>query len=279
MKVLVTGANGMLGTDLCELLRQSGYETIPTTRKDFDITNETACEDFLNSCDFDILIHCAAYTNVDGAESNKESAFDINAKATSYIAEITAKKNVPLVYISTDYVFDGMKSEPYKPSDEPNPINVYGASKRCGEITAQFNPKHYIVRSSWLYGIHGKNFVETIINLASTQPVLKVVNDQTGCPTWTHDLSNSLINLIKDDSPYGIYHLCGGGYTTWYDFTREIFKLAGLKNEVIPVKTEEFPRPAKRPAFSPMDNNHALRHWKEALKDYMELRKKGGNTT
>jgi dTDP-4-dehydrorhamnose reductase len=274
MKVLVTGANGMLGTDLCELLTKSGYELIQVTLNDFDITRKSACEHFLDSCDFDILIHCAAYTNVDGAESDKETAFDVNAKATSYIAQITAKKNVPIVYISTDYVFDGTTSEPYKPNDKTNPINVYGESKLEGEKAVKINPKHYIVRTSWLYGIHGKNFVETMINLANTHPVLKVVNDQTGCPSWTCDVAEGIIRLIKSNSPYGLYHICGGGYTTWYDFTREIFKLAAIEKEIIPVRTEEFPRPAKRPTFSPMNNNGFLRDWKEALKNYMSLRKK-----
>jgi dTDP-4-dehydrorhamnose reductase len=273
MKVLVTGSKGMLGSDLCILLAKNSFEVIPVTQQDFDITDKLKCEIFLNAIDFDAMVHCAAYTNVDGAENDRKTAFAVNATATQYLSQITAHKNVPIIYISTDYVFDGTKNSPYKPSDTTNPLNVYGESKLTGEQFVKSSPKHYIVRTSWLYGIHGSNFVETMLNLAKTQPFLKVVDDQFGCPSWTCDVAEGIIKLLKTQQPYGTYHLCGGGQTSWFDFAREILKTAKIEKEVIPVKTNEFPRPAQRPAFSVMDNDGLLRDWKEALKDYMKNRK------
>jgi len=274
MKVLVTGSNGMLGSDLCILLGKSGFEVVHVTRQDFDITDKLKCENFLNAIDFDAMIHCAAYTNVDGAESDRETAFAVNATATQYLSNITACKNVPIIYISTDYVFDGTKNSLYKPSDSTNPLNVYGESKLAGEQFVKSNPKHYIARTSWLYGVYGPNFVETMLKLTQTQPFLKVVNDQFGCPSWTCDVAEGIIKLLKTQQPYGTYHLCGEGCTSWFDFAREIFKIADIEKEILPVNTNEFPRPAQRPAFSAMDNGGLLRDWKEALKDYMEDRKK-----
>lgn len=271
-KVLVTGANGMLGQDLCPTLEDNGFETVETDVENMDITNIEAVRSFVKNAAPDAVVHCAAYTNVDKAEEEPELARKINVLGTENVAKVCAENDIPLVYISTDYVFDGTKNEPYLPYDEINPINVYGQTKADGEKAVLENcEKYYITRTSWLYGIHGKNFVETMIALAD-KPELKVVNDQTGCPTWTQELSNGICTLLTEEAPYGIYHVCGSGKTTWYEFAKEIFKLAGLEVNLKPCKTSEFPRPAKRPNFSVMYNDNICRTWKSALKDYMELR-------
>ena len=271
MKVLVTGAKGMLGQDLCPILDDCGYDVIETGRHEFDITDPSASQSYIEKNKPDCVIHCAAYTNVDKAEEDPLCE-EVNAKGTENIAKICGKLDIPIVYISTDYVFDGSKSTPYTRNDNTNPINAYGLSKLHGETAIQkYCQKYYIVRTSWLYGHHGKNFVETMISL-SDKPELKVVNDQTGCPTWTVELSNGIVELLDEEADYGIYHICGSGETTWYNFAKEIFKQCNLNTKVLPCTTEEFPRPAKRPRYSVMDNEGICRSWKEALCDYIELR-------
>lgn len=272
MKVLVTGARGMLGKDLCPLLDDCGYDVIECGRNEFDITDYSAVKCYIEKTNPELIIHCAAYTNVDKAEEDPLNEA-VNANGTENLAKICAERNIPLVYISTDYVFDGTKETPYTPQDTTNPLNAYGLSKLHGEEAVQKHcKKYYIIRTSWLYGHHGKNFVETMISLAD-KPSLKVVNDQTGCPTWTVDLSNAIIDLIEEEEePYGIYHICGGGHTTWYGFANEIFKQCGLQVNLNPCTTDEFPRPAKRPKYSIMDNQGRCRDWKQALNDYIELR-------
>lgn len=268
MKALVTGAKGMLGQDLCPILEDNGFEVIETDIHNLDITKD--CTEFITSEKPDIVIHCAAYTNVDKAEEDLENAKLINVIGTENIAKACAKADATMVYISTDYVFDGTKNEPYMPDDKPNPINNYGLTKLQGEeAVKKYCTKYYIARTSWLYGHHGKNFVETMISLAD-KPELKVVNDQIGCPTWTIELANGIIKLL--DQPFGTYHICGSGNTSWYGFAKEIFELEGLKVNLKPCTTEEFPRPAKRPKFSIMENNGITRDWRSALKDYLALR-------
>ena len=270
-KVLVTGANGMLGQDLCPILQDEGYDVIETDVQTLDITNTKMIDEVLSKEKPDIVIHCAAYTNVDKAEEDIKTAELINVKGTENIAKACKKYNAEMVYISTDYVFDGKGTRPYLPNDKANPIGAYGKTKWGGEEAVRKNlEKYYICRTSWLYGHHGKNFVETMISLAD-KPELKVVDDQVGCPTWTVDLSNAIVKIIKDKK-YGTYHTCGGGNTSWYGFAKEIFKYADLNVNLKPCTTEEFPRPAKRPAYSIMDNNGICRNWKIALKNYIELR-------
>ena len=276
MKVLVTGAKGMLGQDLCPTLEDEGYEVIETCRQDFDITDKKQTSKYLANVRPDLVIHCAAYTAVDKAEEEPEKAYLVNADGTENIAEFCGEKDIPLVYISTDYVFDGTKNSPYKPDDKPYHINIYGKSKLKGEEAVQKHCKRfYIARTSWLYGHYGKNFVETMLTLAKKVPdgeqhELKVVNDQFGCPTWTMDLAGGIAELLE--KPYGVYHLCGSGETSWYGFAKEIFKLANIETDLKPCETKDFPRPAKRPLYSVMDNGKILRNWKSALKDYLELR-------
>ena len=274
-KILVTGAKGMLGQDLCPILEDNGYDVIETDIQNLDITNSEMVNAVLEEKKPDFVIHCAAYTNVDKAEEEIETARLINAKGTENIAKACAKNDITMVYISTDYVFDGgvniKKTEPYKPMDKTAPLNNYGLTKWEGEEALRNNlEKYYICRTSWLYGHHGKNFVETMLSLAD-KPELKVVDDQIGCPTWTVDLANAIIKIIKE-KPYGTYHTCGGGSTSWYGFAKEIFEQAELNVNLKPCTTNEFPRPAVRPAYSIMDNGGLLRDWKLALKDYLSLR-------
>ena len=254
MKVLVTGAKGMLGQDLCPILKDNGYEVIETDIHTLDITNIDEVNCVLKKEKPDITIHCAAYTNVDKAEEDIKKAKLINAKGTENIANVCAKLNITLVYISTDYVFNGNETKPYLPNSKPDPICVYGLTKWLGEEAIRKHcKKYYIIRTSWLYGIHGKNFVETMLSLAN-KPEIKVVDDQRGCPTWTVELTKGIIKLLKS-AEYGTYHVCGSGEVSWYGFAKEIFNLAGLQVNLKPCTTDEFPRPAKRPHYSVMENN------------------------
>ena len=272
MKIMVTGANGMLGQDLCPMLENIGAFVIPTDISNLDITDKNVVSEFVEQAHPDIIIHCAAYTNVDKAESDKETAYKINAQGSENIAIAASKINALLVYISTDYVFDGTAKTAYKPDDKTNPINVYGASKLAGEEEVKkYCKKYYIARTSWLYGHNGKNFVEAMISLAQ-KPELKVVDDQTGCPTWTVELCRGIIKLIGEQKPYGTYHICGSGQTSWYNFAKEIFKLMNLDVNLKPCTTDEFPRDAKRPQYSVMDNNSICPDWKQSLKEYIKLR-------
>lgn len=271
-KILVTGANGMLGHDLCPTLEDAGFDTVETDIDTLDITNLENTEQVLKREQPDIVVHCAAYTNVNKAEEDIDTAMKINANGTENLAKVCAEMDIPIVYISTDYVFDGTKKEAYLPYDKTNPINTYGLTKLKGEEAVQkYCKKFYIARTSWLYGLHGKNFVETMLSLAD-KPEIKVVDDQIGCPTWTQELSDGITTLLTEEAPYGIYHICGTGKTSWYGFAKEIFNLAGIEVNLVPCTSEEYPSPVKRPANSVMYNDNICRTWKAALKDYMNLR-------
>lgn len=271
-RILVTGANGMLGQDLCPMLEDEGYDVIETDVHNMDITDINVVKQVLDVESPDIVINCAAYTNADKAEEDFDTAKKINVTGTENLAKICGERDITLIYISTDYVFNGEKNEPYEPSDKPDPLNNYGITKYLGEeAVKKYCSKYYIVRTSWLYGIHGKNFVDTMLFLAENQELIKVVDDQVGSPTWTIELANGIISLIND-KPYGIYHICGSGSTSWYGLAKEVFKLAGLEVNLTPCTTEGFPRPAKRPKYSVMNNDKMCRDWKLALKDYIKLR-------
>lgn len=271
MKVLVTGANGMLGRDLCPYLEELGMLVIPTDYDTMDITDSTQTNEVISKIHPDLIIHCAAYTNVDKAEEDLDTATKLNVLGAKNVAISAQKINATMVYISTDYVFDGTKTEPYLPTDKPNPINNYGLTKYQGELEVQKNcEKHYIARTSWLYGIHGNNFVETMLKLAKNDE-LNVVDDQKGCPTWTIELIQGVLKLLN--KPYGIYHVCGSGETTWHGFAKAIFEKEGLNVNLKPCTTDKFPRPAKRPCYSVMANENITRNWDVALDDYLKLRK------
>lgn len=270
MKVLVTGANGMLGQDLCPILEDVGAFVIETDVDTLDITNGVVVKNVLTDVRPDLVIHCAAYTNVDKAEEDFETAYKINALGTENLAKSCNELDIPIVYISTDYVFDGAEKKLLNPDSCTNPINNYGKTKLAGENAIQkYCKKYYIARTSWLYGIHGKNFVETMLSLKDKEE-LKVVDDQIGCPTWTVELANGILKLLQ--KPYGIYHVCGSGQTSWYGFAKEIFEQSNLTVNLKPCATEEFPRPAKRPKFSAMENEGICRNWQVALHDYLQLR-------
>lgn len=271
MKVVVTGANGMLGQDLCPILEDEGYEVLETDIHNLDITDKNLVKNFLLKEKPDIVIHCAAYTDVNNAELELEKARFINSYGTENIAKCCAEINATIMYLSTDYVFDGKSTNPYLTTDKPNPINNYGLTKFEGEeAIKKYCKKYYIVRTSWLYGIHGSNFVEKMISLQN-EPELKVVDDQIGCPTWTVELANGIIKLLETEE-YGIHHICGSGSTSWYNFAKEIFSQMNLKVNLKPCKTKDYPTPAKRPNFSVLDNSKICKNWKSALKSYLELR-------
>lgn len=275
MKILVTGANGMLGQDLCPILEDADFidEVLETDIENLDITNEIQVKKVLKEKNPDIVIHCGAYTNVDKAETEKELATKINVNGTENLAKSCKSIGATLVLISTDYVFDGTKKEKYLPNDNPNPINVYGQTKfEAEQIVQRICKKYYIVRTSWLYGHHGKNFVETMIKLAKENKPLKVVNDQIGSPTWTVALSEALVELLDEMPEYGIYHICGSGETSWYDFAKEIFKLSNIDANLTPCSSEEYKVSAKRPKHSTLENNQVCDNWKKSLKYYLQLR-------
>lgn len=272
--ILITGANGMLGQEAMQLFVKYGYEVIKAGRKELDITDFSKVENFFQEVDFDYVLHAASYTKVDDAETNQELAFSVNCEGAKNIAIAAKIKAVPIIYISTDYVFDGEKGSPYFVNDKTNPLNVYGSSKLAGEdAVKKENPMHYVVRTSWLYGKYGKNFVDTMINLSQAHKSIKVVNDQIGCPTWTVDLVGVIKNLIEKPMPFGTYQLSNSGFVSWFDFAKKIFEILKIEIEIIPVGSNEFLRPAKRPKFSAMENNGMLRKWDEALRDYLSGRK------
>ena len=275
MKVLVKGANGMLGQDLCPVFEDNGLYVIPMGREDLDVTDYKGAKAVIERIKPQIIVHLAAYTNVDKAEDEPEKAFEINETGALNIAKISKELGAIMVYVSTDYVFDGTKNSPYMPDDTLNPINKYGLSKLRGEEAVKNNTdKYYIVRTSWLYGLSGKNFVETIIDLSTKQNEIKVVDDQAGCPTYTVDLSMGILRTIG--KPFGINHIENECETTWYDFAKEIFRLKNIQTELIPCTTEEFPRKAKRPKYSVLQNSIEMRPWREALFDYIKYKESLG---
>jgi len=288
MRILVTGANGMLGTDLCCLLEQSGHEVIRSSQREntesdvtLDILDFASTRATLRQHKPEMLIHTAAYTHVDGCERDPDRAFQINALGTWHVAAACAEQDIPLVYISTDFVFDGRKTTPYTEFDTPNPINHYGASKLAGEQAVQkLCRRHYIVRTQWLFGVHGKNFPGTILELAQKRNELPVVVDQRGSPTSTLALSRALIKLL--DSPlYGTYHIACKGECSWFEFAQKTLELAGISHVTLhPIPAEQWPSPTHRPAYSvlrryvlELQGRDDLPPWQEALEEFIELLK------
>lgn len=270
LKILILGSKGMLGTDVVEEFKDE--EVYSYDIDNIDITNKSSVESKIDEIKPDYVINTAAYTNVDGAEENKEAAFNVNAKAVGIIAEACRKNGCVMVQISTDYVFDGKKKEGYTEEDEKNPVNEYGYSKSKGEdLLINALDKHYLIRTSWLFGKNGKNFVDTIIRIAEEKEEINVVNDQFGKPTYTKDLAKGIRNIIG--KPFGTYHLTNEGSCSWFEFARETVRLKKLDVTVIPIKSNEMKRAAKRPHYSILLNNKTekLRAWKDALKDYLVI--------
>lgn len=275
MKILITGANGQLGRELVKRLQ--GTDFLATDVDEMDITNQKDTLAVITGYNPDVIIHGAAYTNVDGAEANPELAYKINAIGTQNVAAACLHCGAKMVYISTDYVFDGTLGRAYHEFDQTNPQSIYGKAKLAGEVLAKhILNKLFIMRTSWLYG-DGNNFVRTMIKLGKERAELSIVNDQYGCPTSTKDLATAILALIVTEH-YGIYHATNTGVTTWHDFAKKIFKLSGnAKVNVLPQTTEELGRPAPRPPYSPLSNmmlgltvGNVMRPWEEALMEYLQ---------
>lgn len=277
MKVLVTGANGQLGYNVVKELQKQNIECYGAVRKDFDIVDFEATEKFITNYMPDAVIHCAAYTAVDKAEDEQGLCYLVNASATENIAEICKKINAKMLYISTDYVFDGTKDSFYEVDDKPNPINVYGKTKLLGEQAVQkILDKYFIVRISWVFGEHGNNFVKTMLRLGKERKEINVVADQYGSPTYTADLAPLLIEMIQTEK-YGVYHATNKGVCTWAEFAEEIFKIADIDIKVNHITTAEYPTRAKRPMNSRLSKNslvingfYVLKNWQNALKNYLQ---------
>ena len=280
MKALVTGSAGMLAKDLITLLSKRGYEVLAPSEDKLDITNLKVVKDVVDKLAPELIINCAAYTNVDGAEKQEHEALMVNGLGVQNLCLLCQEHDIPLVHFSTDYVFDGTKASPYTIYDQTNPINAYGRSKLLGEkYILWLLSKFYLIRTSWLFGLQGKNFIETMLEFGQKQKQVSVVNDQRGCPTWTRHLAEATIALMETGH-YGIYHVTNSEPTTWFDFTKEIFRLSGIETAMMPVTTEQYPRPAKRPANSVLDHfplkeviGRDMPSWKEALKEYLAQRK------
>jgi dTDP-4-dehydrorhamnose reductase len=276
MKILITGAYGMLGSDLREVLKNQ--ELIVTGSKDLDITDEEKVVEFVCENSPELVINAAAYTAVDDCETHYDDAYAVDAIGPKNLAIACNKLDIPLVHISTDYVFDGTKRTPLIEADKLGPQSAYGKTKLAGEEFIQENTdKYFILRTAWLYGLHGNNFVKTMLDLAENHDEITVVDDQVGSPTYSFDLAVAITNLLYSDK-YGIYHVTNEGECSWYEFAKLIFELSNIDVKVVPVTTEEFPRPAPRPHYSVLNNKKwnssgfvPMRTYQEALSEYLSL--------
>lgn len=289
MKILITGCNGQLGSQIINILNQGkselGYtndsyknvDILGTDVQELDICNLNDVKTYVLREKPDVVINPAAYTNVDACEENKDIAFKVNGIGARNLAIACEEVGAKLIHISTDYVFEGNGSEPYREYDLTNPQSMYGKTKHIGEeYVKQFCSRYFIVRTAWLYGYNGNNFVKTIIKIATNNDEIKVVDDQRGNPTNAEDLAHHILKLALTEE-YGIYHCTGEGECSWHDFACKIVEYAGIKCKVNPCTTEEFPRPAKRPEYSSLDNmmlrctvGNEMRNWEDALKAFIE---------
>jgi len=278
MKVFVTGVKGQLGFDVVNELNKRGHEAVGVDIDEMDITDKESVNRVIKATAPDAVIHCAAYTAVDAAEDNEELCRNVNAKGTEYIAEVCRELDIKMMYISTDYVFNGQGTRPWEPDDERAPLNIYGQTKYEGELAIEENlTKYFTVRIAWVFGVNGKNFIKTMLNLGKTHDKLTVVADQTGSPTYTYDLARLLVDMIETEK-YGRYHATNEGECTWYEFACEIFRQAGMDVKVEPVGSDQYPAKAKRPANSRMNKEKLeengflpLPSWQDALKRYLEV--------
>lgn len=276
MKVLVTGVKGQLGYDVVKECEKRNIQAVGVDIQEMDITEETSVDKVIRETAPDAVIHCAAYTAVDAAEENEEMCRKVNAEGTRNIAKVCKALDIKMIYISTDYVFDGSGERPWQPEDERHPISVYGQTKYEGELAVQeLLTKYFIVRIAWVFGINGKNFVKTMLKLAETRNKLSVVNDQFGSPTYTFDLARLLVDMVQTEK-YGVYHATNEGICSWYEFACAIFEKAGIPMEVTPVTSAEYGAKANRPMNSRMskeklsDNGfERLPAWEDALERYL----------
>ena len=277
MRILVTGVKGQLGYDVMNELAKRGHTGIGVDVEEMDITDAAKVEQVIKESEVEAVIHCAAYTAVDAAEDNAELCHKINAEGTENIAKVCKELDLKMIYISTDYVFNGEGTRPWEPDDEREPLNVYGQAKYEGELAVEkYLEKYYIVRIAWVFGVNGKNFIKTMLNLSETHDELSVVNDQIGSPTYTYDLAKLLVDMVETDK-YGRYHATNEGLCTWYEFATEIFRQAGKEITVHPVTSDQFPSKARRPHNSRMSKDKLeangfdrLPTWQDALNRYLK---------
>ena len=281
MRVLITGASGMTGAELTRQARARGWDATALTRRDLDVAELPAVEDAVGRARPDVVFNAAAYTSVDAAEDDAETAMAVNGTGAGNVAVAARENDALMIHISTDYVFSGDNPLPCKPDDPVAPLNVYGESKLAGEIAVRAECQHHvIVRTSWVYSHEGRNFVRTMLRAAEEGRELRVVNDQRGCPTSSADLATALLAVgekARNAATTGTYHFCNAGVTTWYDLAREVFRIRGISPKLKPISTEEFAAKAKRPRSSVLDCTSFTsafgvtpRPWEIALKDTME---------
>lgn len=276
MKVLVTGVKGQLGYDVVNELKKRGHEAVGVDIEEMDITDEESVNRVIREAAPDAVIHCAAYTAVDAAEDNVDLCRAVNATGTGNIARVCKALDIRMMYISTDYVFNGQGTRPWEPDDQREPLNIYGQTKYEGELEVEENlNKYFIVRIAWVFGVNGKNFIKTMLNLGKTRDKLSVVADQIGSPTYTFDLARLLVDMIETEK-YGRYHATNEGLCSWYEFACEIFKQAGMNVTVEPVTSDQFPVKAKRPMNSRISKDklkengfQPLPSWQDALRRYL----------
>ncbi len=277
MRVLVTGVKGQLGHDVMNELAKRGYEGIGVDVEEMDITDREAVERVMREVHPDKVVHCAAWTAVDDAEDKEELCRKVNALGTENIARMCRELSAPMIYLSTDYVFDGEGTRPWEPDDERHPLNVYGQTKYEGELAVEkYLDAYFIVRIAWVFGVNGKNFIKTMLRLSETHDTLTVVDDQVGSPTYTYDLARLLVDMLETEK-YGRYHATNEGLCSWYEFAKEIFRQAGREVKVLPVSSEEYPAKAKRPHNSRMNKEKLkemgftpLPSWEDALSRYLK---------
>ena len=272
MRVLVTGVKGQLGHDIMNELAKRGYEGVGVDIEEMDITDAAAVDRVIKESGADKVVHCAAWTAVDAAEDNVDLCRKINAGGTENIAKVCKELDIPMIYFSTDYVFDGQGVRPWEPDDQVvSPLNVYGQTKYEGEQAVEkYLEKYYIVRIAWVFGVNGKNFIKTMLNLGKNHEMLTVVDDQIGTPTYTYDLSRLVVDMLEKEE-YGKYHVTNeGGYISWADFAKEIFRQADMKVEVKPVTTAEYGAKAVRPYNSRLEKKKLDEHGFERLPDWQD---------
>lgn len=277
MRVLVTGVKGQLGHDVMNELAKRGYEGIGVDVEEMDITDAAAVERVMREACADKVVHCAAWTAVDAAEDQVDLCRKVNALGTENIAKMCRELDLPMIYLSTDYVFDGEGTRPWEPDDERHPLNVYGQTKYEGELAVEkYLEKYFIVRIAWVFGVNGRNFIKTMLKLSETHDTLTVVDDQVGSPTYTYDLARLLVDMLETEK-YGRYHATNEGLCSWYEFAQEIFRQAGKNVTVLPVSSEEYPAKAKRPHNSRMNKDkledmgfERLPSWQDALSRYLK---------
>lgn len=278
MRILVTGVKGQLGHDVINELAKRGHTGIGVDVEEMDITDAKKVDEVIRASEVEAVIHCAAYTAVDAAEDQVELCRKINAEGTENIAKVCKELDIKMMYISTDYVFDGEGTRPWEPDDERHPLNVYGLTKYEGELAVEkYLDKFFTIRIAWVFGVNGKNFIKTMLKLSETHDELNVVDDQIGSPTYTYDLAVLLVDMIETEK-YGRYHATNEGLCSWYEFACEIFRQAGRDVKVNPVSSDEFPTKAKRPHNSRMDKSKLTENgftplpaWQDALKRYLEI--------